>query len=52
MLYQCYFKMTDGTHPKRKTKKYSEEQLQNVLATVRSMIIIFVIFASIGLQFC
>ena len=49
--------MTDGTHPKRKTKKYSEEQLQNALTAVKSMIIIFVIFAScifasIGLQFC
>ena len=48
--------MTGGTHPKRKTKKYSEEQLQNALTAVRSMITIFVIFAtcifaSIGLQF-
>ena len=28
--------MTGGTHPKRKTKKYSEEQLQNALTAVRS----------------
>ena len=31
-----YCKMTGGTHPKRKTKKYSEEQLQNALTAVRS----------------
>ena len=27
--------MYSGTHPKRKTAKYSEEQLQNALEAVR-----------------
>ena len=30
--------MTGGTHPKRITKKYDEEQLQNALTAVRSKI--------------